>query len=657
MSTLPPKHRIALLLAMFVACGGGGGDGPDVMITISPTVASVAAGETVQFTATVMGSTNTKVTWSASGGSISGDGLFTAPMVGGGYAVRATSAANTKSSATALVNVNGSGSVIEPFYDSQHPYVQLMTPMPFATYFAPATIRMWAHAPDYGNDGVANYSPKVEFYLGTMMVASVAASGSVDYYQFDATGVPAGSYELFVRSRMASGAVDSIHVPITVVDPPTTPAPMNLTSDLVLSGNANFELIGTASAPAVVTSSNGSRIRSAAGWTGHLTIRHADIIGLGAMDVAGIEVTASGSNAIEISDSIFDRCGPPKLTANDQAPITFRGNTLQPNILTPANDQPDYDGSHPSLVFAGDSSAAKLFQGNNIGVSFVHFSRTRNWTIGGDHDADGNIIIGVRGGIKIEDGDNFTIRGNFSYHRYPFGWSQGQNLNFQGSPKNVLVEHNVFRSSSWMIQNLPGEFRYNLLVDNINEAFFRSSGGVRVHHNVLVNSGFQRLYLPSGGVLQSSGTMFESNTIDVGGQKLGWVSSSFMPGGQNLASVRNNVFTGFAYGSQTTLIEAGATQSADHNLFYNPDTTKLAPYGSGGLGTGDINADPKFSQPRAVPFPIGEGDIWRRRFTVSQLLALFRAIYAPANGSPLNGTDIGAIGSGNAEDQFGHFGP
>ena len=144
------------------------------------------------------------------------------------------------------------------------------------------------------------------------------------------------------------------------------------------------------------------------------------------------------------------------------------------------------------------------------------------------------------------------------------------------------------------------------------------------------------------------------------------MSNSFFASGQSLASVRNNVFTGFAYQSQTDLVASGAVAAADHNLFYNPDTSKLTPYGSSGLGQNDIAADPKFSQPRMIPFPIGDGDIWRRRFTVSQLLALYRAVYTPGNGSPLidaastgNGADIGAVGAGNADpaDQFGHFGP
>lgn len=661
--------------------GGGdpGGSVSAISVTVSPVTASVVSGAKLQFMATVRGTDNAAVNWSSSGGSITSAGLYTAPAAGGGYVIRATSAADPHASATAIVNVTGAGAAPEPFYDSRHPYVQLMTPMPSATYFAPATIRMWAHAPDNGSDGVNNYSPQVDFYMGTTMVGSVSINESspIDYYEVDVSGVAAGSYELYVRSRMASGTVESVHVPITVVNVSSTGPAMNLDSDLVLSGSTNFELIGTASSRARLTSSNGSRIRSLPGWTGHLTIRNADIIGLGSMDVPGIEVAVGGTSALEITDSVFDRCGPPRLTANDQAPVTIRGNTFQPNMLTPVNDQADYAGSHPSLVFAGNSSARKTFQGNNVGVSFVRFDRSSHWLIGGDHDADGNVLLGVRAGLEFDSTTDITIRGNFSYHRYPFGWSQGHNLDFEGSNSDVLVEHNVFRSSSWMIQNLPGEFRYNLLVDNINEAFFRSFGsGVQIHHNVLVNVGFQRVYLPSGGVLFGDGA-FRSNTIDVGGARLGWVYSPFMPADSqhHLTSVRNNVFTGFAYERSTQLIGAGAAASADYNCFYNPDTNLLTRYGTSGLGThdcgGGASTDPRFAQSRVVPFPIADGDIWRRRVTVSQILSLYRGIYTPASGSPLidtgdpsddtgaRNTDIGAVGAGNPhpEDRFGRFGP
>lgn len=78
-------------------CGGGGGGSskpndvvPDYTVTISPTSASVRAGETQQFTATVAAPTNSGVTWGLYGegncsgatcGTITSAGLYTAPAV------------------------------------------------------------------------------------------------------------------------------------------------------------------------------------------------------------------------------------------------------------------------------------------------------------------------------------------------------------------------------------------------------------------------------------------------------------------------------------------------------------------------------------------------------------------------------------------------
>jgi len=479
--------------------------------------------------------------------------------------LRATSTANPAPSGTAIVNVTGQGSIVDPFFESNRPYASVMTPMPYATYFAPATIRIWAHAPDMGNDNLRGYSPRVDFFLGTTMIGSVRPTDTsmVDYYQVDATNVAAGSYEIFVRSVMASGTIESTHVPVRVLDvPPHTGPHRQLDADLVLSGNTSLEIIGTANARALITTRNGSRIRSSADWTGHLTIRHADIIGLGSMDVPGIQVTANGSNTIEISNSVFDRCGPPQLTANGQAPVIFRGNTLQPNTLTPVNAEANYAGSHPSLTFSGGSTAAKVFQGNNIGVSFVRFDHSSHWLIGGDRDADGNVLLGVRAGLEISSASDVTVRGNFSYHRYPFGWSQGMNLAFDAGAGAALVEHNLFRGGSWMIQDAVGEFRYNLLVDNINHAFFRGAqANTKIHHNIMVNVGYQRLYEPSGGVISSSSD-FYNNTVDVGGPQLGWFHTPFVGDGM-LRNVRNNVLTGFAYQSATSLFAAGTAAGAN----------------------------------------------------------------------------------------------
>ena len=77
---------------------------PAVSITISPTSSSIPTGSTQQFTATVTGSSNTAVTWSVTGGSIS-SGLYTAPGTAGTYTVKATSVADSSKSASATVTV------------------------------------------------------------------------------------------------------------------------------------------------------------------------------------------------------------------------------------------------------------------------------------------------------------------------------------------------------------------------------------------------------------------------------------------------------------------------------------------------------------------------------------------------------------------------
>jgi len=83
-----------------------------VAVSVSPSSASVNSGGTQQFTASVSGSTNTAVTWSASGGSISSNGLFTAPSVSSQttVTVKATSQADTSKSASATITVAASSS-------------------------------------------------------------------------------------------------------------------------------------------------------------------------------------------------------------------------------------------------------------------------------------------------------------------------------------------------------------------------------------------------------------------------------------------------------------------------------------------------------------------------------------------------------------------
>jgi hypothetical protein len=80
-----------------------------VTLSVSPKLASLPPSGTQQFSATVTGTTNTAVTWSATGGTVSTSGLYTAPVTAGTYTVTATSVADPTQSASATVTVAAPG--------------------------------------------------------------------------------------------------------------------------------------------------------------------------------------------------------------------------------------------------------------------------------------------------------------------------------------------------------------------------------------------------------------------------------------------------------------------------------------------------------------------------------------------------------------------
>ena len=81
---------------------------PAITITISPLSPTVGSGSATQFTATVSNTNNHTVTWSASLGTVSSSGLFTAPTVTSTTqaTVTATSVADTSKHASANVTIN-----------------------------------------------------------------------------------------------------------------------------------------------------------------------------------------------------------------------------------------------------------------------------------------------------------------------------------------------------------------------------------------------------------------------------------------------------------------------------------------------------------------------------------------------------------------------
>ena len=104
----PAGLSLLLLLLLHVACGSPRTvtvTATTVGVSISPTSGSVSTGGTLQLTASVAGTSNTAVSWSASAGVVSSLGLYTAPGTAGTYSVTATSVADPTKSASATVTV------------------------------------------------------------------------------------------------------------------------------------------------------------------------------------------------------------------------------------------------------------------------------------------------------------------------------------------------------------------------------------------------------------------------------------------------------------------------------------------------------------------------------------------------------------------------
>jgi hypothetical protein len=87
-----------------------------VKVQISPTNPSIVAGGKVQFSAAVSNTSNTAVTWSASAGSISPAGLFTAPASGSVKSITITASSAALSSAQASTAVAVSSPTITPAF-------------------------------------------------------------------------------------------------------------------------------------------------------------------------------------------------------------------------------------------------------------------------------------------------------------------------------------------------------------------------------------------------------------------------------------------------------------------------------------------------------------------------------------------------------------
>jgi hypothetical protein len=266
----------------------------------------------------------------------------------------------------------------------------------------------------------------------------------------------------------------------------------------------------------------------------------------------------------------------------------------------------------------------------------------------------------------------------------------------------------VFRGSSWNIQDVAGEFRYNLIYGYGHTWLRSANDGAAIHHNVFApeqggGESDQGIWLYGG----ETGIQIYNNTFDGGGNA---VTENFAIGNfpftgpvveisntSHVVSLRNNLMTYTrdyenGPGNPHVAGDAGTFGTIDYNAFYSPDNTTRDNYavagmtegvtpgfathdvsGGGALGVANAQlAQAPFAGARIFPYAtvVDEGAVWNRTLPLSSVLAAFRARYTPATGSPVidagdpadndahgRRADIGAIdANGHDLDQFGKFG-
>jgi len=594
-------------------------------------------------------------------GAVSGDSVGVDVDATTVYTLTATNASGSSSATTAVVvGQNPSES------PNRLRYVHMVSPTRGESFVAPASLRLVAAAFD-GTSAAANRSAtKVQFFVDDTIVLEVTGT-SAEFWVFKGFvgGIPSGVHRVWARALCTSPdeVYDSEPTIIEVSEPPAYDRTVNLTADVVLSGGQGYELVGSMERR-VRLNGNGHRIVTNGPTSGNVVLRFVDVFDLGdrmQTGSPGLDIETRGTVVIE--DSNFDSSNGLHVRSLDSSAASIRRNLFRSNMRMPLAQQPEpfysISPSFPLAVFDGGSSGDKVFAGNNVGASWVHFQNTRNWVIGGAADEDSNILIGPRVGIWVQGSSDVQVRRNFSHHVYYGGWSQGCNFELQNSPA-IVVEHNVVYGSSWPVRGLAGEFRYNLVLEAGHQWMWASASGGYVHHNVFLGG-----EADGGGIwvaYDAQNVRILNNTLDaLKSQKA--ISLVKIDSGSVLLS--SNVFMN-QVNAPTVAIGTG-THAADYNLFFNPQATN---YSDGRQPAHDVGGgaqvDPLLADPATKVFDLDEASVWKRNVRVREVLGVYRARYAPKAGSPAidsgdpaGGTDndVGAVGAGepNASDQFGRL--
>ena len=240
----------------------------NVSVTVSPTTASLQTGKQAQFTATVSGTHDTAVTWTASGGTVTSSGLYTAPSAAGTYKVTATSVANSDKSASAVVTVS--------------------QPIRISISVSPTTASL-------ASGGTQQFTASVSGTSNTAVTWTASGGTVTSSGQYTAPSA-AGTYK--VTATSVADSSDSASAVVTVSKPIQVSISVSpTTASLASGGNQQFTAyVSGTSNTAVTWSATGGTIT-----TGGLYVAPSAAGTYTVTAVSGADTTKSASSIVSVS--------------------------------------------------------------------------------------------------------------------------------------------------------------------------------------------------------------------------------------------------------------------------------------------------------------------------------------------------------------------
>ena len=557
---------------------GIGKGGTKVQVAMTPTSVTLLSNQNHQFTATVSGTSNTAVTWSAAAGSVNANGLYTAPAVTTqtNVTVTATSNADSSKSASATVTVNPLSTqplaittTTLPQGEQGNPYSEVFaatggtTPYSWSvsTGTPPAGIEMNAANGDFA--GTPTAAGTFNFTVTVTDATSKTASGN-----FSATVLAGGNFD-------GPAELPRVTVPSAMSD---TPAPGSVIT--VKAGGNLQTALDNAQCGDVI------ELQAGATFAGRFKLPakncdsgHWIIVRTSAPDSA---LPAEGQRATPCYAGVASLPGRPRYSCSNPSNVMAKVQMLQatgdgPFLFAPGANYYRFIGLEITRPAGILGAAGLIIISGNLGGTMDHFVVDRSWLHGNPQDethsgvdlngmayvavvdsyfSDFHCIAGtgtcidakaIGGGVGDTQDGPFKIQNNFleaSGEAVMFGGGRGTS-----SPTDIeIVNNHFFKPLQWMRGNpnfVGGPDGHPFIVKN----HFELKNAVRVlfEANLLENvwggfsqTGYAIVLTPRNQYSGKNGGTFVCPVCQVTDLTIRYVHISHGGGGIQMATVADS---------------------------------------------------------------------------------------------------------------------